>query len=658
MSGFSDANAFLNSSEATAQYCPNPSTERGHNVQLSCHSTKPIVVYPSGRLVVFRDLDNSSNSFIYRGHLVDVTVAKFSPNGAYVASADKSGKVRVWAWTNPAHMIKMETQLFSGGVADLDWSPDNNKITAVGDNGTGINMKTFTFDTGNSLGEMVGHNKRVTSCSYRPVRPFKVVTGSEDMKTAFFAGPPFKLDHTNQIHTNFVNCVRFSPDGTLIVSVGSDKKMQFYDGVTGEPKECVDTAHAGTIYSATFNGDGTKLLTVSADKTAKLWDVGTRTAEKTFTFTASSIETVAQVSDMQVACAFNKTYQGGKFITLSLNGNLNILDADAGTSTSLCSHQGVGISASFYSSTSNTIFTADTNGAVLMRNISDENGNAIKAETTNKRSITNCVHNGAASGMIVVDDSLVVSCGWDDLVRFGVISNGTITYDDASNVALGAQPRNMSVHTHASTGGLVAVLMKDKVMFIDTKNKRSCGTSSFTGYEGKSITINSSETQIAIGGTDMKTHIYALNTSNVDDISIGDSLTVIETRSPVTALAYTSAGDMIAIGDQNQQIEVYSTTNWDTVVKGRWVFHTSQITSLEWSQSGTYLVSGSLDENIYLWNVTDTKFKKQLKFAHRGGVQHVSFTAASNAAGDGAPDVELISAGADSCVVVWKVPKA
>jgi hypothetical protein len=61
MSGFSDANAFLAAPEVTAQYCPNPSTERGAGVKMSSHSSKPLIMYPSGRFVVIRDLENSGN---------------------------------------------------------------------------------------------------------------------------------------------------------------------------------------------------------------------------------------------------------------------------------------------------------------------------------------------------------------------------------------------------------------------------------------------------------------------------------------------------------------------------------------------------------------------------------------------------------------------
>jgi len=61
MSGFSSANAFLESIEAQGKYCPNPSTERGAGVQMSTHPTKPLIVYPCGRLLIIRDLENSAN---------------------------------------------------------------------------------------------------------------------------------------------------------------------------------------------------------------------------------------------------------------------------------------------------------------------------------------------------------------------------------------------------------------------------------------------------------------------------------------------------------------------------------------------------------------------------------------------------------------------
>lgn len=88
------------------------------------------------------------------------------------------------------------------------------------------NAKVFMWDTGNSLGELTGHGKRVISTAYKPTRPFRLITASEDTRTVFYTGPPFVLDHSNSTeHSNWVNAVRYSPDGNTIITVGSDKKV-------------------------------------------------------------------------------------------------------------------------------------------------------------------------------------------------------------------------------------------------------------------------------------------------------------------------------------------------------------------------------------------------------------------------------------------------
>ena len=56
-----------------------------------------------------------------------------------------------------------------------------------------------------------------------------------------------------QDHSNFINCVRFSPDGSHFCSVGSDKKAILFDGKTGERvgylgDPAKKEAHSGGIY--------------------------------------------------------------------------------------------------------------------------------------------------------------------------------------------------------------------------------------------------------------------------------------------------------------------------------------------------------------------------------------------------------------------------
>jgi hypothetical protein len=43
------------------------------------------------------------------------------------------------------------------------------------------------------MGEFEGHSKRVLSCSFKPTRPFRVVSCGEDFGANYYEGPPFKF---------------------------------------------------------------------------------------------------------------------------------------------------------------------------------------------------------------------------------------------------------------------------------------------------------------------------------------------------------------------------------------------------------------------------------------------------------------------------------
>lgn len=59
-------------------------------------------------------------------------------------------------------------------------------------------------------------------------------------------------------HSNFVNCIRFSPDGSKLISVSSDKKGIIYDAKTGETMGQLSSedGHTGSIYAVSWSGDG------------------------------------------------------------------------------------------------------------------------------------------------------------------------------------------------------------------------------------------------------------------------------------------------------------------------------------------------------------------------------------------------------------------
>lgn len=115
----------------------------------------------------------------------------------------------------------------------------------------------------------------------------------------------------------------------------------------------------------------------------------------------------------------------------------------------------------------------------------------------------------------------------------------------------------------------------------------------------------------------------------------------------ITSLAVHPELNLIAVGDSVGKIFVYDTESKDAIIQ-KWVFHSSRITSLDWSKCGDYLVSGSIDTNVYVWDRENPFKKVAIKNAHVDAVNSVSFL--NNTSG-----LTVVSVGQDAAVRVWDV---
>lgn len=115
----------------------------------------------------------------------------------------------------------------------------------------------------------------------------------------------------------------------------------------------------------------------------------------------------------------------------------------------------------------------------------------------------------------------------------------------------------------------------------------------------------------------------------------------------ITALAAHPDKNLVAVGDSVGKIFLYDVETKSTVTQS-WVFHTSRITSLNWSSCGDYLVSGSIDTNVYVWNREKPMKKIAIKNAHVDAVNSVRFLNKSQG-------LSVASVGQDAALRVWDV---
>ncbi|GFR32813.1 actin-interacting protein 1 [Trichonephila clavata] len=335
-------------------YATLPRTQRGTPLVLGGDPKGKNFLYTNGHSIIIRDIENPLIADIYTEHCTQTTCAKYSPSGYYIASADQSGKVRIWDTTQKEHILKNEFQPFVGVIKDLSWSPDNQRICVVGE-GRERFGHVFMADTGTSVGEIAGHSNLINSCDFRPKRPFRIVTASEDNSVGIYVGPPFKSETYLNDHTRFVQCVRFSPDGDLFASGGFDGKMFLYKCEDySKVGEFGDPAHGGGVYAVSWSPDGKKILSASGDKSCKVWD-------------ASTMEVISQfqlgndIMDQQVSCL----WQGQHLLSVSLSGFINYLDLnDPSKPLRIVKGHNKSITALAISPDKSQVFTASHDSAV------------------------------------------------------------------------------------------------------------------------------------------------------------------------------------------------------------------------------------------------------------------------------------------------------
>ncbi|KAG0343336.1 hypothetical protein BG004_005391 [Podila humilis] len=567
-----------------------PAVSRGQGVHLDVDPKGENLLYTNGKAVFIRNIATPELAKEYTQHSCGVTVAKYSPSGFYIASGDERGNVRIWDTVGDEQILKLETRPLGGKINDIAWDGESKRLIAVGD----------------------GKDKAINSVAIRQSRPFRAVTGGDDMSLVFSNGVPFTFNKVNKDHTRYVQEVKFSPNGDFFASVGSDGKIFLYDGKTGDKVKELSTGehgHTGTIFALSWSADGKRMLTSSADQTAKIWDVETSSVVNTFEF--SSVGDA--VSNHQVG----NIWKGDNLLSLSLSGDLNYLDPSTSQTSRVVKGHQKGITALTLSSDKKTLFTGSYDGRVI-----SWEDNAGRAQPLEESSHSNQVMQMVSSG------NEFISVGMDDTLRVTDISSPK----NVSVISTSALPRGVSV----SDDKTVVVAAENEIQVYHGNKKVS---SLAVGYNATSVAINHQGSTVAVGAQDNKVYIMSLD---------GTKLSVVHTfeknNSAISSLVFNPDGTLVAAGDSAGKIVVYDVVAGASKTE-RWASHSGRVNSIKWSPSGKYAVSGSLDTHVYVWSIEQPMKKVAILNAHALGVTGAAFI----------DEDTIISTGADACVKQWKI---
>lgn len=588
-----------------------PRTQRGTALVLSGDPKGKNFLYTNGQSVIIRDIADPSIADVYTQHAVQTTVAKYAPSGFYIASADISGKVRIWDTTQKEHLLKYEYPCIAGPIKDLQWSPDSKRLVVVGE-GREYFGRVFLWDSGSSVGEIQGHSKSINTVDYKPTRPYRLVTGGDDFALGMLQGPPFKFTGNMRVHKRFVNSVRYAPNGEHFLSAAQDGKMFLWEGKSGEQVaefQDGDNAHAGGIYAACWNGDSTRILTASGDKSCKIWDVETRSVVNEFKIGSA-------VEDQQLGCL----WQGDYLISVSLSGAINYLDPASNSVSRVVRGHSKNI----------TCFTSNADGSQFYTGSYDSSSVAWNTASSQANRFAGTGHTNGVQ-KIHAAGSHLVSCGMDDTVRFATLPAEVPEFN--TSVKLPSQPSD----TATTTDGLAVVACIDQIVVL----RDQAIVSSFkTDYQPSAITIRGKTNEVVVGAKDNRLRLYKVGAG--DQLSFEREIACL--AGETTSIALSPNEEYMVVGTGGREVALFD-ANTFMPVRPADINHTARVTNVAFSPDSTRYASSSLDTNVYVWNITNTD---KLKIGNAHPLS--SITGLTWLRND-----QLATSGSDCCIRKWKI---
>ena len=652
---------------------PLPSTERGQGIQVDGTTEKEKrILYGSNNLVIARNVENWNQALINPdSHAKKVKVAKFNVNSEFIVSGDESGYWDCY----PARLdqngmvVSSYPDLkpkYSKCINDIAWDGepkiDQMQVLFVGsgDQEFGVvfiyisshirNLSIYLLwnrrgkrilaKKGGKGVELTGISNNLICCDYSQQQGASWKEKKEArLKARIICGDKkgyvyiYKNDPQNKngilrcgkrkVHTNSVNCIKFNPQFTKFVSVGSDKKVigwdvEKLDGDIKDDKDSIDkefadgkgkdNQHKGGIYAVSWSPDGKQFLTSSADKTCKIWDYESGQVVFTYTFADKP-----SPLDMQVSCYW---LDASSLYSISLKGRINCLDPQQKEERPIRIITGhrKPVQDIAYDSKRNTIYTCDNESFVVKTD----------CKTYDPVDCIGNPHNSTQIKFIstTCDNSAFYTVASNDtLCRTEITDDGGDEKKDGSSCTLGDKTIKLDGAARGfSTGNkdpnlLIVPIHKKKIYIINGLNVEKTVD---IKYEPKCCCLSADDKYLCVGsgqddGYQGKIFIY-----EVDALKQGKAEPVMEIKSKnyirgeILCLSMTADTNFLASADRDRNIWIWDTKKKETTQekdgdvpvneKKGMKYHNGQISSIEFGGAeGKQLLTCANDSKIYLW---------------------------------------------------------
>lgn len=514
---------------------------------------------------------------------------------------------------------------------------------------------------------LAGHEGPLTAASYSPDGSL-VVTSAAGAARIWDAATGIER-HRLEGHSEPVTYAGFSPDGARVVTTSSDSTARIYDTATGALTAEL-RGHSAAVNRAAFSPDGSRLVTASADRTAMVWETATGTMlyvlrgqsdelyNAVFSADGSRVVTASvqtagvwrlppskpRIIEAGVGGTVAIAGDGSRIISISANGNAQVLDVMTGRQISSLRGLPTGVGSAAFSADGSRVVIASGDGA------------SVWETSTGKLSIELHGHQGVViSAAFSADGLRVVTASNDQTARVWDTTSGKILSEPRGHTgrvtiaAVSPDGRHVLTASDDQTARIwqfneleltAAPLLKFKaeaaavsvdgarVMVIDSESKSAVVWDSTAGQVistlGGEIDWSGTSGKFSPDGSRLGT-TSADNKARIWEVSTGSLISELsESVGSLTSSAFNFDNSyLITEGmDPSAPARIWDVSTGNVIRKLEG--HKDWVSSTVFSPDGTLVATASLDGTARIWEVATGKLLSEL-LGHNASVTGVAF---------------------------------
>ncbi|MFN8373390.1 MAG: TIR domain-containing protein [Anaerolineae bacterium] len=235
--------------------------------------------------MILWDVASGTEIHRFEGHTSSVNSVALSHDGQYALSGSNDSSIILWN-LNTAAIIERLTDEVQEQINSVAFDPTTSRILSADKNGV---VAVWTLD-GTPIHYLYAHEGAINAVAY--TSDDRAISAGTDGTLRVLDTEGDETIREDHVHSEPVNAIAVSPDGTMILTGSDDSAVALVDIATGAVIRTL-SGHSDKVNAAAFSPDGTLAASASRDDTVIIWDVATGTAILTFTGHTDEVNSVA-----------------------------------------------------------------------------------------------------------------------------------------------------------------------------------------------------------------------------------------------------------------------------------------------------------------------------------------------------------------------------